>query len=362
MGELLGIGMSHGPHPRLTDETMTNAFFRHVLSHDITPAELKDPSNWPLEMQKEWGDDEGLTAGRAHREENLRGFRAIREAIDEFNPDFVVMFGDDQYENFHEDLLTPFCFYAFDSFDTTKPKGGTLSRSAIEHPGSNTGTPISRPPFQDSVAGLKEIGTQLANEMVERGFDVSCAWKLLHAPRINHAFYYSLDYLDWDRKGFPYPLLPIHVNCYGADLRFPVEGRPNPPLGTLAEPLSPPPPDGPPPWRCYDLGKALGQAIEASPYRAVIIGSASWSHGSLTPMHSFLWGDVDGDRLRLAELEANKFDTWRDFDPEEMRYAGRHEMRNWICMVGAMEGKTATVTSWAESYIFNSSKCTAIFR
>ena len=36
------------------------------------------------------------------------------------------------------------------------------------------------------------------------------------------------------------------------------------------------------PWRTYDLGKAIGRIIRESPYRAVVIGSSSWSHASLT--------------------------------------------------------------------------------
>ena len=33
------------------------------------------------------------------------GFRAARQALNEFDPDFVLMFGDDQYENFKEDII-----------------------------------------------------------------------------------------------------------------------------------------------------------------------------------------------------------------------------------------------------------------
>ena len=34
----------------------------------------------------------------------------------------------------------------------------------------------------------------------------------------------------------------------------------------------------------------------------------------------------------------------------------------WICLAGAMEGRQADVLSYAESYVFNSSKCVALFR
>src|SRR6187551_172951 len=114
MGEVLGIGCPHGPHLRFTDESMANEYFRFNLRSEKIPAHLKDPANWPAQMREEYGDDDGVAAARRHRAEALKGYRAARKAIDDFNPDFVVMFGDDQYENFREDVLPPFCVYAMD--------------------------------------------------------------------------------------------------------------------------------------------------------------------------------------------------------------------------------------------------------
>jgi len=123
MAEILGIGCPHGPHMRFTDETMTNCYFRINLRNAKTPAALRDPKNWPMKMRAEWGNDEGVSAARRHREEVISGFRAARQALDQFNPDFVLMFGDDQYENFKEDILPPFCVYAFDEFEIGGRKG-----------------------------------------------------------------------------------------------------------------------------------------------------------------------------------------------------------------------------------------------
>jgi hypothetical protein len=44
-----------------------------------------------------------------------------------------------------------------------------------------------------------------------------------------------------------------------------------------------------------------------------------------------------------------------------MRASGQHEMRNWICLAGAMEGRRAEILAYAETYIFNSCKCIALF-
>jgi hypothetical protein len=36
-------------------------------------------------------------------------------------------------------------------------------------------------------------------------------------------------------------------------------------------------------------------------------------------------------------------------------------MLNWVCLAGAMEGRRAEMTSFVESYLFNSNKVLALF-
>lgn len=352
MAEILGIGCSHGPHLQLTDETMANVYFRRNLHSEKTPSEWKDPANWPAALQEEWGSDEGLAAARKHRAAVLKGFHAAREALHAFRPDIVVIFGDDQYENFKEDILPPFCLYAMDEFKLP------AQRSGSGPPGWDL---LDRPVLQSTVRGSKSIGTFLADELVGRGFDVSCSWTLHHREALAHAFYNTIDYLDWDRAGFPYAVVPFHVSCYGSDLRVPTPDA-EVVSGRLMEHVTVRPPAAPPPWRCYDTGKALGQVIADSPYRAVIVGSSSWSHASLTGKHGFMWGDVESDREHLDQLRRGEFRAWRDMDAGQLKQSGQHEMRNWICLAGAMEGRQVEVLSYAETYVFNSSKCLALFR
>ena len=108
MGEVLGIGMPHAPHLQFTDEDMAN-LVRRLLKSNRIPEKMKDSKNWPVAMREEWGHDEGLSAAKKHRSELVQGLRAARAALDSFKHDFVLIWGDDQYENFREDLLTPFC-------------------------------------------------------------------------------------------------------------------------------------------------------------------------------------------------------------------------------------------------------------
>ncbi len=358
MGEILGVGCSHGPHLSLTDETMANIYFTLNLHSQRTPGQWKDPANWPEALRQEWGNDNAVSAARRHREELLKGYKAAREAIDAFNPDFVLVFGDAQYENFREDVLPPFCIYGVEEYDMTVRRGGGGGENRPVNP--YAGKEMERPPMQPTVRGSKEIATYLADQLVNQGVDIACSWKLHHTAGLAHAFKNTVDFLDWERKGWPYTFIPFHVSCYGEDLRVPT-AESEVVTGRIMEGVRVRPPIAPPAWRCYDVGKALARAIEASPYRAVIIGSSSWSHASLTDMHGYMWGDVDSDHEHYEQLKANKFHLWRDIDDAQMRASGQHEMRNWICLAGAMEGKKADVISYAETYIFNSSKAVALF-
>jgi Catalytic LigB subunit of aromatic ring-opening dioxygenase len=359
MGEVLGIGCTHGPHPALPDERMADVYFRRNLASELTPPEWKDPKNWPAEMREEWGDDEGVAAARKHRAELVKGFRAAREALDEFNPDFVLIFGDDQYENFHEDVIPPFCVYALDEVEC---------RPRAPRPRNEEGAVVAQaraaaPPDEPLIIqGQKAAGNHIARELIEGGFDVSCSWRLHHMEQLGHAFVSTVRYLDWDKKGFPYPVVPFHVNCYGMDLRVPSEANPaGSVIGRRMENVSVSPPPSPPPWRCYDLGSAVTRIIEDSPWRAAVIGSSSWSHASLTQKHYYMYPDVDQDRKRYHELKSGATRQWRDLKAEQIRDSGQHEILNWVCLAGAMDGRNADVLAYSESFIFNSSKAVALF-
>jgi hypothetical protein len=151
-----------------------------------------------------------------------------------------------------------------------------------------------------------------------------------------------------------YPVLPFHVNCYGSEMMKTASG-------TGAVELSPPSPS---PKRCFEIGRATARFLAESPWRVAVIGSASWSHGSLTPKHQRLYPDIEADRARYEELKSGQFVNWGDLDLHQMESSGQHEILNWVCLAGAMAelGQRAEVVEFAESYIFNSSKCFARFR
>jgi hypothetical protein len=102
--------------------------------------------------------------------------------------------------------------------------------------------------------------------------------------------------------------------------------------------------------------------LEASPWRAVLIGSSSWSHAFLRKDGCVLHPDLEADRLRFEELRAGRHALWQGLSSDEIERAGQHEFRNWICLAGAMHDRRAEILDYVETYVFNSNKCFALFR
>ncbi len=343
MGEILGIGMTHAPMFQFPDEDMAN-ILRRYLKKEALPARWKERRNWPDDMRKEWGEDEGLSAARGHRETVVASFRRLRAELDAFKPDFVLIFGDDQYENFKEDVVPAFCVYIYDQLDCLPYQGSR----AIGKVKNVWGQPEDK---VVPVRGHREAANYLAHQLIMNDFDVAYAYKPHHHPTLAHAFMRTIMYLDYDQRGFDYPLIPFHVNCYGSDLMSQVKGK-------TAIDCAPPAPN---PRRCYDLGRAIARIIAQSPWRAAVIGSSSWSHAFLTKKHDEIYPDVASDRLRVKELRDGRQAQWRNLELATLIDAGQHEFLNWVCLAGAMEGRKAEVLAFAETYIFNSTKVSAIF-
>jgi catalytic LigB subunit of aromatic ring-opening dioxygenase len=199
--------------------------------------------------------------------------------------------------------------------------------------------------------GHPEGAGYLSAELINSGFDVSCAYAFHHAQTANHAFVRTVVYLDYDQTGFPYPIVPFHVNCYGSDLWQNARNK------TI--PFRAPP--SPPPWRCYDLGKRVAEVVQASPWRVALIGSSSWSHAFLTAKHGGMYPDVESDRLLYQDMCAGNLRRWRDLELQDIHDAGQHEVLNWVCLAGAMEGRRPEVLAYSETYLFNSDKAVVLF-
>jgi catalytic LigB subunit of aromatic ring-opening dioxygenase len=354
MAAILGLGVTHFPPLSWRDENMAD-LLRMLERAPGVEARWKDRAAWPAEMLAELDGDEGLAAARRHRERLVEGFRRCRRALDAFAPDFVVIFGDDQYENFREDLIPPFCVFGLDEIVLRPWAGGA---GALRP--NRWGEPAQ---WSYRARGHREGARAIARGLLERGVDLPYAYRPLHHEGLAHAFTNTLLYFDWERRGFPHAVVPFHVNCYGAGLLSTRGG-----FGHLMAPRDaaaapPPDPPAPSPRRCMEVGARLAETIAESPWRVALVASSSWSHAFLTARNGYLWPDREADRRLFEALRRGDLAAWREQPLEEYEAAGQHELLNWCVLLGAMErlGRRAEIVDWIETFVFNSNKCFAVF-
>ncbi|MDP3176079.1 MAG: hypothetical protein Q8M88_16745 [Phenylobacterium sp.] len=343
MGDILALGLTHYPPLSGRDEQMAG-LLRRMLTMPRLPEHLKDPKSWPEEMRQQWANDEGLAAAARHRADLVGWMDRSREALDAFKPDFVLMWGDDQYENFREDIIPPFAISAHEEFNFSPPADNVWGED---------------PTKKIRIAGAPKIAKELTTSLIEEGFDVAYSYKPLHHP-LGHAFYNAVNYLDYGReKGFPYPLIPFAINCYGRRVIAQRGGSPNFDHELSDDELDPP---APTPKRLFDLGAATARILKKSPYRVALIASSGWSHAFLTMKNHYLYPDVPADRKMYEALVKGDWDTWRNLTGKEVEDAGQQEILNWSCLVGAMSelNQPPVEHGFVGTWIFNSSKVFAI--
>ncbi|KLL11265.1 extradiol ring-cleavage dioxygenase [Protofrankia coriariae] len=352
MAEFLGLGLTHYPLLAGTDEHMAGLLRWTLQDPDIPEAE-KDPASWPELMRREWADDQGVAAAAEHRRELRAGLARCRAALDAFQPDLLVVWGDDQYENFREEVIPPFCVLAYD--DTEVHPFALMNER---------GSPNAWGRPDDMTFALRSdaaAARALTDDLLQDGFDVAYSYRKRVGAHFPHAIVNTQLFLDYDHAGteFPYRLLPITVNCYG---QHAIARR-----GALArfaeirdEQLDP---VGPSPARCFDLGRAVARALNHGNKRIALVASSSWSHAFLTDASWHLRPDTAAD-LRLYEaFVRGDYATWTSVTSAQIVRAGQHEMLNWFCLAGAMDelGMPLSWSTFVVTDVFNSNKCFAIF-
>ena len=347
MGEIFIGGMTEFPFVRYKDpDAMAQMLRARLGSHEL-PEQFREPKNWPESMQVEWSSDEGHAVAVQHRARLIDGFRAVRAELNEFKPDAVLVINEEHFENFHEDVLPALCIYAADNHivEPHQLRGRSVAGSEWDEPDDTRWT----------VPGNRHAARYLARALLDDGFDLAIAYEGLHLDHLAHTFTGVVNYLDWDRQGLSFPIIPLHLNCYGekyvpAALKLNQNGE--------LEDIGPPRPA-----RCFQLGEALARIILSSPWRIAILGGSSWSHGNLTAKHGSLFPDQEAD-IRLYEaLKSSDFEVWRSMTLDEIVDNGQLELLTWFPIVGALSviEPRRRYLEFVGSYLFNSDKVFAAY-
>ncbi len=242
---------------------------------------------------------------------NQQGIARLVESLYRANLDLLVMVGDDQQEYLQDDNMPGFCVY-----------WGNQVRVAAHEAGPSTGNRllIGYSTEDRMVPTDSDLGRHLIEYLVEAEFDVGRS-SFLDPNRggrakggIGHAFGYVYHRLM--NEGL-IPTVPVMLNTYY-------------------------PPNQPTPKRCYDLGRAIKNAIEAWPNkkRVGILASGGLSHFVV---------DEELDQAALKGMQEKSITRLSQL-PREKINSGSSEIRNWIVVTGATEHLDMEVVDYVPCY------------
>jgi hypothetical protein len=311
MAEILGLGCSHGPIILTPPEVWNKGrerIFARIPGYQPPPA-----------LVEELGQDNGLSQDIADQKRVMESFQVLHDRLHAWNPDVLLVIGDDQAENFREDNLPPFCLYT----------GATVEGYPFQRAAARVNLWGAPPETKYTFHCPQTFARDLRNTLIRDGFDLASSsalqgweWGLAHA-HIN-----PLMFLDPEGK---FPLLPLFVNCYGEE----------------AGPHYPPRPT---PKRCYALGQGIRRFLDTRPERVAVVASSSWSHSFLAHKFQCCAIDIDTDRRHLERLRCGEGSALAELTPEEIQASGDHELLNWIIALGIIGDRPAEIVDVRESH------------
>lgn len=232
-------------------------------------------------------------------EATQKGLDTLRDLLSQAKPEVMVVIGDDQHEQFFEDLMPMFCIFRGSSLkEVARSHGDPASRGTMTGAWRDVAFVDRGDRIYDACPDLAE---HLIHSLVQEGFDVAASNKLKEKVGLSHAFTFIYQRLLPEGN---IPMVPVMMNDFY-------------------------PPNQPTPKRCYALGQALRAAIESwnRDKRVSVIASGGLSHVIMDEEldRMTLDGCLRKDRELLCSL------------PAERLVLGTSENRNWVAIAGVME-------------------------
>jgi len=298
---VLGIGTSHSPQlsVRATDWQVLREKDEHDPRLDYQSLIQRAKPNLESELTAE--------KFRQRDEACQKAIKTLGDTLRKVNPDVVVVFGDDQHEQFQDDNMPTFAIYHGKSLPVVTHTG---RNSAAWKSAEERGWATTAPEYE---AG-QSLADHLIRSLVDAEFDIARCNKLRPEIGVGHAFSFLY------RRVLPggmLPMVPVMVNTYY-------------------------PPNQPTPKRCYAFGQAVRQAVESwdSDKRVAIMASGGLSHVVI---------DEEIDQITIDGLQSKKPETlWRL--PRERLWGGTSEILNWVALAGAVESMELKYLEYVTTY------------
>lgn len=304
---VLGLGVSHTPQMSLpskyweeyakNDGKFFDLIWRgQVWSFDDLVAERKaedlakqiDPELW-----------------RNRYEEITVAVTAAEAALDEADPDVVIVVGDDHREIYSQAAMPTFSIYWGDRVDAIPPEEvfDAVKPAAWALFGNERETYPCDP----------ALGRHLISRLHELEFDVAQVSELPDETSVGHPFIAVRQRLMGKRHN-PIPVVPVILNTYFA---------PNVPI----------------PKRAWDFGRALATAVESYPedMTVAIVGSGGLSHFVV---------DFEFDNRFIDAIGSGEIAS---LGPEEF-VSGTSECLCWLVAAGACEQMEMQVLGLVPGY------------
>jgi hypothetical protein len=237
--------------------------------------------------------------------------------------DALIVVGDDQEEMFDHTNMPAIGVYYGETIGNaaaTEAKG-PLDRARMRF--QENGGPVEYPCHA-------ALARHLIDSLQNDGFDLSAMAKTAPGKFEGHAVSYVHRFL---MENVPVPVVPVFLNAYY-------------------------PPNQPSPARCHALGQAIRRAVEAFPADARVGALAS---GGL----SHFLVDEEFDQAVIDAFRAHDGAFFRTAPLHKLK-SGSSEIRNWICLAGAVGDMQLEWVSYTPGYrtpaLTGTGLCFASFR
>ena len=261
-------------------------------------------------------------------------FAILRDKVAELKTDVMVVFSDDQLECFDFNNYPTFAVYV----------GAEFRKSPrVRFPGQAHAGRRAEP--GQTFTGHPELATGILTGIMKRGFDPAFCMDMPKADRglASGVLRTAEELTDWTM-----PIVPIMMNLYFAP-----------------QPTA---------MRCYQLGKAVREAIEEYPadLRVAVAGSGGLWH---TPGRPGAWLNTEFDCKTLDLLKvgdakgmAEHFDAYRIPADDTSQNTSLHTRQDtgmpspggpalgsretcaWIAAAGVTEGRPTTIVDYIETW------------
>ena len=274
-----------------------------AMSH--APQLMLNPDHWGLlnNREKEQLPDkpelerETLEVKWAKWNGCMKAIAELRQKLDAFDPDVLIVVGDDQHENLVDDNMPPFSIFTGEEVEAS------VSLRYLNQARSENRTKYR---VDAKLAGALVAG------LMDEGFDPAYSKRTRYDGGLGHAFARVLKFLtpDAGRR-----IIPVMVNTYY--------------------------PPAPSAHRCAQFGVALAKLVDRFPStdRVVVIASGGLSHTKI---------DERLDEKFIRALQHNDTD-YMSAIPASVLVEGTSEIRNWI-VTAAAANRNGTMVEYFPLY------------